>query len=97
MGMMVAARIAISISTGFTEADLEKQRNLLQAAGLPISIPSTIPDEVIIESTSRDKKAKCGKTRYCLPKSIGQMNDFNGEYATSVDDEIILKALNETR
>jgi 3-dehydroquinate synthase len=97
MGMMVAARIAISLDAGFSEADLEKQKRLLEAASLPTSIPSDIPNEVIIESTSRDKKEKAGKTRYCLPKSIGQMKDFNGEYATSVDDEIILKALNETR
>ena len=95
IGMMVAGRIAMNY--GFSETDLKKQEDLLIKLGLPTKIPPEISDKDIIEVTSIDKKAKGGKERYCLPETIGKMHEFDKEYATHVDDEVVIKALQKTR
>ena len=43
------------------------------------------------------KKAKDGMARYCLPSGMGSMAEFDGEYATHVDNDIVERVLNETR
>lgn len=95
IGMMVAGRIARNY--GFPDSDLERQEKLLKEVGLPTVIPNGIVNESIIEVTSRDKKAKDGQARYCLPVSIGKMHEFNGDFATYVDNSIVMNALQETR
>lgn len=96
IGMMVAGRIANQLGY-FAPEDLDAQRALLTAVGLPITIPEAISDELIIESTSRDKKAKDGRARYVLPVSIGRMHEFDGAYTTHVDDDVVRSALQQTR
>jgi len=96
IGMMIAGRIAKTLGY-FSEEELEKQKHLLLAAGLPIKIPSGISNEMIIETTSRDKKAKNGQARYTLPVALGKMHEFEGVYAEYVDNKIVLDAIKQTR
>jgi 3-dehydroquinate synthase len=96
MGMVVAGKIANAV-TGFSLEDLARQDSLLERAGLMTKIPHSIFNEQIIEVTTRDKKARNGKAMYVLPKSLGQMDSFEGTYSTLVDKEIVERALNESR
>lgn len=96
IGMMASGRIANALGY-FSKENLEKQEKLLSATGLPIKIPPEISDGAIIEITSMDKKSKTGKARYVLPIAIGRMHDFNGVYATYVDDKVVKYALQQTR
>ena len=95
VGMMVAGRVAHQLKY-FAQEELESQRKLLTAAGLPIRIPEGISHQSIIEVTSRDKKAKEGRARYVLPAGIGKMHEFDGAYAVHVDNEVIMSALEQT-
>jgi 3-dehydroquinate synthase len=96
IGMMVAGRI--SVNQGFMEMQyLLRQEDLLRRVGLPVTIPANISNGEIIEVTSRDKKAKNGMARYCLPEKIGKMCEFGGEYVTHVPNQDVARALNESR
>jgi 3-dehydroquinate synthase len=97
IGMMAAGRIAIALKTGFTEEDLKMQGTLLKEFCLPLVIPAEISNESIIETTVLDKKTKDGMARYVLPSKIGAMCEFNKEWATFVDNNIVMDALNQTR
>lgn len=96
IGMMIAGRIANALGY-FPQEDLTKQEQLLHAAGLRTKVPPQISDDNIIEVTSMDKKAKNGRARYVLPVAIGKMHEFNGVYATYVDNKVVRDALQQTR
>jgi 3-dehydroquinate synthase len=95
-GIPIALRIARD-TIGFPAEDVQRVTRLLNQYGLPVTTPNSISDDEIIRITLLDKKAKGGKARYCLPKAIGQMHEFNGEYATPVPEEIVRAALLESR
>lgn len=92
IGMMVAGRIAYEV-TGFTKEDLDRQELLLKSVGLPTNVPNWMSPNDIVEITSRDKKAKNGNARYVLPTKIGTMEEYNGTYATYVDNSIVRRAI----
>ncbi len=94
IGMMVAGKIA-EIQYGFR--DLARQEALLQAVGLPTKLPGGISRERLLESAAMDKKALKSRARYSLPEKIGKMLPFDDEYATTVDDEVVVRALDATR
>lgn len=95
IGMMAAGRIAMNY--GFPEYHFRQEKKLLERAGLPVRIPDNISNEAIILKTSIDKKAQKGTARYCLPAIIGKMHEFDGMYATNVNEKFVLKALDESR
>ena len=97
IGMMAAGRIAIELNTGFTENHLQRLDELFERYRLTTAIPKEIFSGAIIGFTSRDKKAKNGQARYVLPTGIGEMHPFDGEYATHVDNTIVMNALQQTR
>ncbi len=70
IGMEVAGRIAVGHGL-ISEADLVRQRNLLQAIGLPIACPG-VDGEAILRAMQNDKKVLAGRTRWILPTRIGQ-------------------------
>lgn len=69
IGMEVAGRIAVGHGL-ITEADLVRQRNLLQAIGLPVVCPG-VDGEAILRAMQNDKKVLAGRTRWILPTRIG--------------------------
>ena len=75
VGMAVAGRIALSMGK-FNKMELLKIKETLEETGLPTSLDSLNmgirPDDVI-EAMKYDKKIVDGKTRFILPKSIGNV------------------------
>lgn len=96
IGMMVSGRIA-NILGYLSQSELFQQEQLLLKMGLPTSLPQGILIKSIIEITSRDKKAKGGRVRYVLPLSIGRTHEFAGAYASYVDNDVVTKALQQTK
>jgi 3-dehydroquinate synthase len=76
MGMMCAARLAQRIGR-VDAAFVERQRALLEAFGLPLTVPEVAPDE-LIELMYRDKKVDRGKLRFVLPSRIGHVESVSG-------------------
>jgi len=70
IGMEVAGRIAVAQGL-FAEADLQRQRRLLQALGLPTACAG-VDGEAILRAMQHDKKVRAGRTRWILPTRIGQ-------------------------
>lgn len=96
MGMMAEARMSAKLEY-MPQKEVEMQERLLRDLGLQVNIPSAMTAEQIIRETSGDKKAARGKARYCLPRVMGIMVSFNGEYATEVPEDIVTAAIEETR
>ena len=95
IGMMVVGRISRNL--GYMPAEeLAMQERFLRNLGLPTTIPNGMTADKIIAATLGDKKAAKGKARYSLPKQIGTMLSFEGQYATEVPEEIVKAALQET-
>lgn len=69
LGMEVAGRIAVAQGF-FSEADLQRQRWLLQAVGLPTECAG-VDGEAILSAMQHDKKVRAGRTRWILPTRIG--------------------------
>jgi 3-dehydroquinate synthase len=70
IGMMAAGTIAQRLGL-FTAAELEAQRALLQAFGLPTRIPPAIDQEQILPRIASDKKVRGRRVRWVLPTRIG--------------------------
>ncbi len=96
MGIMPSLRIANKI-TGFPLEDISRVEKLLGYFHLPTSIPFGITNNNIIKTTTVDKKAAKGRARYCLPVKIGEMAEFEGQYATYVDESVVRDALDASR
>ena len=69
VGMEVAAHIAVSKGL-LSSDDASRQRQLLQALGLPIHC-SDLDIESILVAMQRDKKVLTGRIRWMLPTRIG--------------------------
>ncbi|MDE0186878.1 MAG: 3-dehydroquinate synthase [Candidatus Poribacteria bacterium] len=72
IGMNCAARLAVNLGM-LDSTDWERQRNLLQRAGLPVKFESGIAPGKFIEKMYLDKKAKGGNLRLILPTRIGEV------------------------
>ncbi len=70
IGMHAAARIAVSIGLCSAQ-DVERQRRLLRAYGLPTSFPPDVSANQILDLTLRDKKVQQKRVRWVLPTAIG--------------------------
>ncbi|HET9999648.1 MAG TPA: 3-dehydroquinate synthase [Ktedonobacteraceae bacterium] len=75
IGMEVAARIAVA-SGLLSQEDARRQRNLLQAFGLPVQCAGVNID-AIIQAMQRDKKVRAGSTRWILTTSIGHADVYS--------------------
>ena len=76
IGMMCAARLAQRLGR-VDAAFVERQRALLQAFGLPLTVPDVASDE-LIELMYRDKKVDRGKLRFVLPLRMGHVEFVSG-------------------
>lgn len=72
IGMNCAARLAVNLGM-LDSTDWERQRNLLQRAGLPVNFESGTDPGKFIEKMYLDKKAKSGNLRLILPTRIGEV------------------------
>ena len=86
IGMEVAARIAVA-SGLMSQEDANRQRNLLQAFGLPVRCAG-VDIDAVMRAMQRDKKVRAGNTRWVLATGIGQADVFSG-IDTSIAREAI--------
>lgn len=74
-GMMCAARLALRkglVDVGF----LDRQKQLLQAFNLPVSLNKDLPVDELVQAMRRDKKAHRGQLRFVLPVRLGEVRLF---------------------
>lgn len=71
IGMVAAGEIARRLGW-WSAAEAERQRRLIEKAGLPSRWPAGIPWETVLQAMQADKKVKQGRIRFVLPRRIGQ-------------------------
>lgn len=71
IGMDLAGQIAVRLGM-FAPAELERQRALLRAYGLPTALPPGTDPAELLRLTLHDKKVRAGRVRWVLPTRIGQ-------------------------
>jgi 3-dehydroquinate synthase len=70
IGMVAAGRLAVELGL-WSQACVDRQHQLIQAAGLPTQLPCGLDLDAIVESLKTDKKVKDGRVRFVLPTQIG--------------------------
>ncbi len=71
LGMLAAGEIAVAMGL-WSQADQDRQRRLVAAAGLPMGWPALDP-EAVLTSLQVDKKVRQGKVRFVLPTGVGSV------------------------
>jgi 3-dehydroquinate synthase len=71
LGMLAAGEIACGLGL-WRRTEQERQRNMVRAAGLPLTMPALDPDAVLT-CLQGDKKVRDGKVRFVLPTAIGSV------------------------
>jgi 3-dehydroquinate synthase len=85
LGMLAAGQIACSMGL-WSLAEQERQRALINAAGLPLVMPGLEP-AAVLDCLQGDKKVRDGRVRFVLPTSIGAVgirDDVAAETITTV-------------
>ncbi|HKV60041.1 MAG TPA: hypothetical protein VJO32_17250, partial [Ktedonobacteraceae bacterium] len=70
-----------------SQEDAQRQRNLLQAFGLPVQCEA-IDIEIVMQAMQRDKKVRAGKMRWVLATSIGHAEVFG-----NIDTVLVREAI----
>jgi 3-dehydroquinate synthetase len=70
--MVVAALLAQEHGL-FAAADAERQNQLLQALGLPVTYTGKVKAEDILAATQLDKKVVGKQIRWVMPRTIGDV------------------------
>ncbi|MFZ9229369.1 MAG: 3-dehydroquinate synthase [Prochlorococcaceae cyanobacterium] len=68
-GMLAAGQIACAMGL-WSQTEQERQRALIRAAALPLTLPALEP-AAVLDCLQGDKKVKDGKVRFVLPTAIG--------------------------
>jgi 3-dehydroquinate synthase len=69
LGMLAVGDIAVAMGL-WSQADQDRQRRLIAAAGLPMRWPDLEP-EAVLACLQADKKVREGKVRFVLPTGVG--------------------------
>ncbi|MEQ8972932.1 MAG: 3-dehydroquinate synthase [Coleofasciculus sp. C1-SOL-03] len=72
IGMVAAGQIAVDLQM-WTSQEAERQKALIEKAGLPTQLPPGLDIDEIIDTLQTDKKVKDGKVRFILPTQIGEV------------------------
>ena len=86
LGMIGAGQIARQLDL-WSEAERQRQDDLLVRLGVPAGLASVDAGR-IVECTRADKKRVAGKSRFILPRQIGQV-----EIVEDVDDQTVEQAV----
>lgn len=71
IGMIAAGQIAVELGL-WDQGSADRQRLLIQKAGLPTQLPD-LPIDQIVAALQTDKKVLSGKVRFVLPTQIGSV------------------------
>ncbi|MBD2257281.1 3-dehydroquinate synthase [Pseudanabaena sp. FACHB-2040] len=93
MGMAAAGLLAEKMGM-WNSTDNQRQRLLIEKAGLPSTIPSDLDPDAIIDLLQTDKKVKDGKVRFVLPEALGKVTIT--DQVDEADIRQVLKTLQST-
>lgn len=88
VGMLMAAHTAKLLGK-FSDKDIERIKQLLMRAKLPVDRPQQMTVESYIPHMLRDKKVLSGQLRLVLPTKIGHV-----EVIDNISQDIVLKSIN---
>ncbi|GIX06820.1 MAG: 3-dehydroquinate synthase [Candidatus Poribacteria bacterium] len=72
IGMVCAA--AMALQRGLVSQEFaERQRRILEAAGLPTACPEEVEPHALLEAMRLDKKVSAGKIRFIVPREVGRV------------------------
>ena len=72
IGMVAAAETALRLGM-FSREEAERQRALIERAGLPTGIPEGLTAGELLDRMRSDKKVIGGRLRFVLPEAIGRV------------------------
>lgn len=72
IGMVAAGQIAVALGLWESSA-ADRQRALIEKAGLPTQLPANLDLDKIVAALQTDKKVLSGKVRFVLPTEIGKV------------------------
>jgi 3-dehydroquinate synthase len=87
IGMVAAAHTAVRLGL-FAPAEAERQRALIERAGLPTRIPDGLAATELLDRMRSDKKVLGGRLRFVLPQRIGAVT-----IRDDVPEELVLDVL----
>lgn len=92
IGMALESKLAerIGLAQAGTAATVTK---VLQALGLPTTLPTDCGPEAVMDAMRADKKGRSGKTRFALPLRIGVMAGADTGWTVSVGDDQLREVL----
>lgn len=93
LGMLAAARISNKLGI-FREQEVSKLQAVIQKVGLPVKLPE-LNLERVTQAMSQDKKITRGKTKFVLPKTIGEIFITDG-VDTSLVEQVLVNFNEET-
>ncbi|MBE9013122.1 3-dehydroquinate synthase, partial [Pseudanabaenaceae cyanobacterium LEGE 13415] len=70
IGMMAAGLIAVEMGL-WDQEECDRQKALIEKAGLPTQIPTECDRSQILPALQADKKVKDGKVGFVLPRQVG--------------------------
>jgi len=88
IGMSVAGKIAVKMGY-WSEADSDRQDQLIIRAGLPKTVPPMLEIDDILETLKSDKKVKNGKVRFVLPDSAIGKATVTDQVSPEIVSEVI--------
>ena len=90
VGMLMAAQTAKLLGL-LADKDIERIKNLLIKAKLPVKRPEQMTIESYIPHMLRDKKVISGKLRLVIPTKIGQVEVMDG-----IEKSVVLESINNS-
>ena len=90
VGMLMAAQTAKLLDL-LADKDIERIKNLLIKAKLPVKRPEQMAIESYIPHMLRDKKVISGKLRLVIPTKIGQVEVMDG-----IEKSVVLESINNS-
>ncbi len=78
MGMVAAGQLAVQLKL-WTEAEAQRQDNVIKKAGLSTQLPAGIDLTKVIDALKQDKKVKAGRGVFILPTTIGATQTISYE------------------
>jgi 3-dehydroquinate synthase len=92
IGMVIEATLALrsGVASSGTARDV---RRVVERAGLPTALPSSVSADQLVTAMRSDKKRRTGALRFALPREIGQMASGDGTWSVPVDESVVRSAL----
>lgn len=85
----------ISLLMGYlSQGSFQQIVSILRIYGLPLHLPKTVSLESMKKAMLLDKKSLHGQPRFVMIEDISIPVTFEGRYCTTVDEDILSKALN---